>query len=47
MWPLKTIVIVLCILVWHAATAWADEVMLKNGDRLSGDILKIDRKSVV
>ena len=39
--PLKTIVIVFCVLGWLAATAWADEVMLKNGDRLSGDILKM------
>ena len=38
---LKTIVIVFCVLAWHAATGWADEVMLKNGDRLSGDILKM------
>ena len=39
--PIKTIVIVLCVLGWQAATAWADEVTLKNGDRLSGDILKM------
>jgi len=44
---LKTIVIVFCVLAWHAATAWADEVMLKNGDRLSGDILKMGESILV
>jgi putative salt-induced outer membrane protein YdiY len=39
--PLKTILIVLSVLAWPAATASADEVMLKNGDRLSGDILRM------
>jgi hypothetical protein len=29
---LKTIVIVICVVGWEAATAWADEVTLKNGD---------------
>ena len=38
---LKTIVIVFCVLAWPVAMASADEVMLKNGDRLSGDILKM------
>jgi putative salt-induced outer membrane protein YdiY len=45
--PLKTIVIVLCVLVWQTATAWADEVTLKNGDRLTGDIVKMSDGSLV
>jgi hypothetical protein len=45
--PLKAIVIVLCRLVWQAATAWADEVTLKNGDRLTGDIVKMSDGSLV
>jgi putative salt-induced outer membrane protein YdiY len=45
--PLKTIVIVLCVLVWHAAMAWADEVTLKNGDRLTGEIVKMSDGTLV
>ncbi|HEY3198415.1 MAG TPA: hypothetical protein VGJ57_10400, partial [Nitrospirales bacterium] len=44
--PLKTILIVLCVLAWPA-TASADEVMLKNGDRLTGDIIKMGDGSLV
>jgi putative salt-induced outer membrane protein YdiY len=44
--PLKTVLIVLCVLAWPA-TASADEVMLKNGDRLTGDIVKMSDGSLV
>ena len=44
--PLKTVLIVLWVLAWPAAAA-ADEVMLKNGDRLTGDIVKMSDGSLV
>ena len=47
MQPFKTIVIVLCVLGWQATTAWADEVILKNGDRLTGDIISMDDGTLI
>jgi putative salt-induced outer membrane protein YdiY len=32
------------LLAWPSTMAWADEVILKNGDRLSGDIVWMDKE---
>ncbi len=34
---------VLILAICHAAIAWADEVVLKNGDRLTGDIVGMEK----
>jgi len=44
---LVTTLILFCVVAWQAATASADEVMLKNGDRLSGDIIKMGDGTLV
>jgi putative salt-induced outer membrane protein YdiY len=35
------------LLAFHSITAFADQVVLKNGDRISGNILKSDNKTLV
>ena len=37
----------LVLLAFYSVVAFADQVVLKNGDRLSGDILKSDSKALV
>ncbi len=39
--------ILLTMVILHSILALADQVVLKNGDRLSGDILKSDSKALV
>jgi putative salt-induced outer membrane protein YdiY len=32
------------LLAWPSTMAWADEIILKNGDRLSGDIVEMEKE---
>jgi putative salt-induced outer membrane protein YdiY len=43
---MRIVLIVLGLFAWLGATAWADEVVLKNGDRLSGDVVKMEEASL-
>lgn len=37
------LIVLCCIIFWHLHWAWADEVHLKNGDRLTGTIIELVR----
>jgi len=43
----KIVTVAGIFLFWGAAGAWADQVTLKNGDRLTGAIVKADGKTLL
>ena len=44
---MKSLTLVIAVLVLLAPSVLADQITLKNGDRLTGDIVKSDEKALV
>jgi hypothetical protein len=44
---MKSLTLAIAAIVVLAPCAWADQITLKNGDRLTGDVIRSDAKTLV